>query len=105
MRRIGRARIPVAALAALLLAVPAAAAEVEFSQSVDRTEVGDEDTFRLTIVSSAGGADDIRPGLNDDFEVLSRSTSTQMSFSMGTGQPGMRRTTRYTLILRANKTG
>jgi len=101
MRRIGRALT----VGLVLLSPVALAAEVEFSQSVDRTEVGDQDTFRLTIVASAGGADDIRPGLNDDFEVLSRSTSTQMSFSMGSGSPGMRRTTRYTLVLRANKTG
>jgi hypothetical protein len=107
MTRIGRhSALLVLSFAGIsLLATSALAAEVELSQSVDRTEVGDEDTFRLTITSSAGGADDIRPGVTDDFEILSRSTSTQMSFSMGTGSPGMRKTTRYTLILRANKTG
>ncbi len=42
------------ALGALLLVVAGAAmaAEVEFYQAVDRNEVGTEDMFRLTIVSS-----------------------------------------------------
>src|SRR4051812_519210 len=101
MRRIGSHLL---ALGLVLTATAARAEEVEFSQTVDRTEVGDEDTFNLTVSSSAGNTDNIRTPVTDDFEVLSRSSSTQMSFSMGTGAPGMRRTIRITLVMRANRT-
>ena len=49
MRRTGSGQMALLAVLALLAASPAWA-DIEFYQSVDRTEVGTEDTFRLTVV-------------------------------------------------------
>lgn len=90
-----------------LLLASSALADVEFYQTVDRTKVGTEDTFALTIVvgdAPEGAA--LQFPTPDEFEVLSRSQSTQMSYQMGGGGAGViKRLQRYTLILRANKTG
>src|SRR4051812_33501467 len=79
-------------------------AEVEFYQTVDRNKVGTEDTFRLTIV--VGNApENATPQFpaTADFEVLSRSQSTEMSYQLGGGGTGViRRVQKYTLIMRAN---
>lgn len=102
MRRTGRAT----AFAVVLLAA-AAHAEVEFYQTVDRNKVGTEDTFRLTIVvgDAPDGATVQFPAPND-FEVLSRSQSTQMSYSLGGGGTGViKRVQKYTLVMRANRAG
>ncbi len=100
MARIG------SAVAALFLAVPALA-EVEFYQTVDRDKVGTEDTFRLTIVV-AGAADGaaVQFPASVDLEVLSRSQSTQMSYSIGSAGTGnIKHVQKYTLVMRANRTG
>ncbi len=100
MARIG------SALAVLLLATPAMA-EVEFYQTIDRDKVGTEDTFRLTIV--VAGAPDgatVQFPAPADLEVLSRSQSTQMSYSIGAAGTGnIKHVQKYTLTLRANRTG
>lgn len=104
MTRTGNAR---ALAAATLLAATAAHAEIEFYQTVDRNKVGTEDTFRLTIVvgDAPDGATVQFPAPND-FEVLSRSQSTQMSYSLGAGNAGViKRVQKYTLVLRANRAG
>lgn len=102
MRRTGRA----AALTLGLLAA-VAHAEVEFYQTVDRNKVGTEDTFRLTIVvGDAPDAATVQFPAPNDFEVLSRSQSTQMSYSLGTGGTGViKRVQKYTLVMRANRAG
>lgn len=89
----------------LLVASPALA-EVQFHQSVDRNPVGTEDTFQLT-VEVTDAPDDAQVQLPDapDFEVLSKSQSTQMSIRMGGGRGGIQRIERYTLVMRANRTG
>jgi hypothetical protein len=93
-----------ALLAVALAALPAAA--TEFHQSVDRTEVGTEDTFVLTVViSNAPDGAELRLPRGDDFEVLSRSQSTQMSYSFGSGGGNMERVQKHTLVLRANRPG
>ncbi len=100
MARIG------SALAVLLLATPAMA-EVEFYQTIDRDKVGTEDTFRLTIVV-AGAPDgaNVQFPAPADLEVLSRSQSTQMSYSIGAAGTGnIKHVQKYTLVLRANRTG
>lgn len=95
--------------ALLLLASGAALAAnaVEFHQAVDRTEVGTEDTFRLTIVTGnpPEGAQ-LQLPTSPDFEILSRSQSTEMSMQMG-GPSGtmIKRTLKTVLILRANHAG
>lgn len=102
MGRTGRA----AALALVLLS-GVARAEVEFYQTVDRTRVGTEDTFRLTIVvGDAPDAATVQFPAPNDFEVLSRSQSTQMSYSLGGGGTGViKRVQKYTLVMRANRAG
>jgi hypothetical protein len=95
------------ALVGVLLAGGSALADVEFYQTVDRNKVGTEDTFRLTIVvgDAPEGATVQFPAPND-FEVLQRSQSTQMSYSLGGGGAGViKRVQKYTLIMRANRSG
>jgi hypothetical protein len=96
-----------ALLATCLWAMSAAAADVEFHMSADRTKVGTEDTFRLEIV--VGNAPDgavVQFPAPEDFEVLSRNQSTQMSYSVGPGGVGvMRNLQKYTLVMRANRPG
>src|SRR5258705_9752196 len=102
MRRTGKA----VALFGLLFAARAFA-EVEFYKTVDRNKVGTEDTFRLTIVvgDAPDGATVQFPAPND-FEVLSRSQSTQMSYSLGGNSGGtIKRVQKYTLVMRANRAG
>ncbi|MEW5739566.1 MAG: BatD family protein [Myxococcota bacterium] len=95
------------ALLLLLLAAPALAADVEFHMSADRTRVGTEDTFRVDIV--VGNAPEgavVQFPAPADFEVLSRSQSTQMSYSIGPGGAGvMKNVLKYTLVMRANRPG
>jgi hypothetical protein len=91
---------------ALVVAAPAFA-DVEFHMSADRTKVGTEDTFRVDIV--VGNAPEgavVQFPAPADFEVLSRSQSTQMSYSVGPGGAGvMRNLQKYTLVMRANRAG
>ena len=100
MARIG------SALALLLVAAPAVA-EVEFYQTVDRDKVGTEDTFRLTIVvGDAPQGATVQFPTPTDLEVLSRSDSTQMSYSIGAGGAGViKRIQKYTLVMRATRSG
>lgn len=96
-----------ALLAVLVVALPALAAEPEFRMSVDRTNVGTRDTFRLDIVvgDAPPGAQLVYPQV-DDFEVLSRSQTNEMNFSMGPGGTGaIRNLQKYTLVMRANRAG
>jgi len=94
------------ALVPALLAAPALA-DVEFHMSADRTKVGTEDTFRVDIV--VGNAPEgavVQFPAPADFEVLSRSQSTQMSYSVGPGGAGVvRNLQKYTLVMRANRPG
>lgn len=92
---------------ALVLATPALAGEVEFYMSADRNKVGQEDTFHVEIVVSnaPAGASLVFPA-PQDFEVLGRSESTQMSFSTGRGGAGVITSVRkHTLTMRANRAG
>jgi hypothetical protein len=100
MARIG------SALVVLLLATPALA-EVEFYQTVDRDKLGTDDTFRLTIVvSDAPDGASVQFPAPNDLEVLSRSQSTQMSYSIGSGGSGtIKRVQKYTLVMRATRAG
>lgn len=94
------------ALTLLLVSFPAFA-EVEFSMSADRTEVGTEDAFRVVIVlGNAPAGAVLEFPESKDFEVLSRSQSTQMSYSLGPGgSGGIKNVQRYTLVMRANREG
>jgi hypothetical protein len=96
------------AIAGLLLAAaPSVAAELEFYMTVDRNKVGTEDTFRCEIVvSNAPEGAVVQFPAPNDFEVLSRSESTQMSYSVGAGGMGqIKQVRKYTLILRATRAG
>src|SRR3954466_3345693 len=100
-----------AALVALLASVaplPARAADKpELRQSVDRKEVGTEDTFRLTItITNPPDGSQLRLPATDDFETLTKQQSTEMAYQMmGPGPGSVRRVQKWTLVMRANKVG
>ncbi len=106
MRRTGSGGAALAALALLLAAMPAWAG-VEFYQTVDRTEVGTEDIFQLTVVMvDPPDNAQLQFPAPDDFEVLSSSQSTQRSIELSGGGPPVIQTVRkYVLMMRANRTG
>lgn len=82
-------------------------AEAEISMQADREKVGTEDTFRLEIVvSNAPEGAVLQLPVAEDFEVLGRSQSTQMSYSLGAGGQGsITQVQKHTLTMRANRTG
>jgi hypothetical protein len=97
-----------AALAVLaLLAASPAWAEIEFYQSVDRTEVGTEDTFRLTVVvADAPPSAQVQLPAPKDFEILSSSRSSQRSIQLSGGGPAViQDVTKHILTLRALRAG
>jgi len=104
MKRTGSQLAP--AFALCFFAATRALADVEFYQSVDRDQVGLEDSFHLTIVAS-GAAEDaqIQFPSSSDFEVLSRSQSTQMSYQLGGSGASFNRTQKFVLVMRAKKVG
>jgi hypothetical protein len=106
MRRTGSHGAVLAALALMLAALPAWAS-IEFYQKVDRTEVGTEDVFRLTVVVVDPPSNaEVQFPAPDDFEVLSSSQSTQRSIEMSGGGPPVIRTVRtHVLLMRANQPG
>lgn len=93
----------------MLVALPALAAgpDLEFYMTADREKVGTEDTFRVEIVvANAPEGAVLQFPTPEDFEVLGRSESTQMSFGVGPGGAGViKQMRKHTLTLRANKTG
>lgn len=93
--------------AVLFAAAPSLADTTELTMQADAEKVGTEDTFRLeVVVSNAPGGIAPRLPESGDFEVLGRSQSTQMSYSVGAGGAGvMRQVQKYTLTMRANTTG
>lgn len=95
------------ALVLALLASAPAFAEVEFTMQADRTKVGTEDTFRLEIVvANAPEGAVLQLPAPADFEVLGRSESTQMSYSVGPGGAGViKQVRKHTLTMRANRPG
>src|SRR5260370_11014716 len=83
MKRIGNWKFAPAIFALLGAASTPAWAEIEFYQSVDRNEIGVEDAFRLTLVASDAPEDaQIQFPASPDFQVLSKSQSTQMSLQL-----------------------
>lgn len=107
MRRIGSLRAgPLLLALAMFVALPAAA-ELDFSQSSDREEVGTEDTFRLTVVVVDPPASaELELPETRDFEVLSSSQSTQRSIEMrNNGSPVMQTVRRYVFLMRARRAG
>ena len=95
------------ALVLALLASAPAFAEVEFTMQADRAKVGTEDTFRLEIVvANAPEGAVLQLPAPQDFEVLGRSESTQMSYSVGPGGAGViKQVRKHTLTMRANRPG
>lgn len=95
------------AIAVLLVAGSALGAELEFYMTVDRNKVGTEDTFRCEIVvSNAPEGAVVQFPAPNDFEMLSRSESTQMSYSVGAGgMAQIKQVRKFTLIFRANRAG
>ena len=97
----------IGSLITLLTATAALAGDVQFYMSTDRQKVGTEDTFVLEIV--IGGAPQgavLQFPAPQDFEVLGRAVSDQMSFSSGSGGAGMITTLKkHTLTMRALRSG
>jgi hypothetical protein len=106
MRRTGSGHAALAALALLLVAMPAWAS-IEFYQTADRTEVGTEDVFRLTVVVVDPPENaQVQFPAPQDFEVLSSSESTQSSIQMrGGGPPIIQMVRKHVLLMRANRAG
>ncbi len=107
MRRIGKVRLAGCLSVIALAAASPARAEIELSQSVDRTEVGLDDPFRLTVtISDVPDSAQVQFPSGSDFNVLGKSESSQMSYQLGGGGPAtMKRTHKYTLLMRANRVG
>jgi len=94
--------------AALLVALPSLAAEVELSASTDATEVPLDGVLELRITAtyaSRGGGGEVDVPPFADFDVVSRSRSEQMSFSFGGGCSSMRRTVITSLTLTPRRQG
>ncbi len=94
--------------AALLVALPAFAAEVELSATTDATEVPLDGTLELRITATyastrSGGELQVPPFA--DFDVVSRSQSESMSFSFGSGGSSMRRVVTTSLTLTPRRAG
>ncbi|MCP3144138.1 BatD family protein [Pyxidicoccus xibeiensis] len=108
MRRTGSARGVVLAVLALLATMPAwANDDIDFYQTADRTEVGSDDTFRLTVVVVDPPSDaQVKLPESEDFEVLSSSRGSQRSISLSGGGPAViQDVTRYVLVMRATRAG
>lgn len=107
MRRTGSGLAALAALALLMAALPSWAAGIEFYQTADRTEVGTEDVFQLTVVVvDPPDNAQVQFPAPEDFEVLSSSQSTQRSIEMSGGGPPVIQTVRkHVLMMRANRPG
>jgi hypothetical protein len=106
----GRALAAILLSAALLPAAEASAAEVDFYAVVDREQLGVEDTLTLTVTLSEDahdpGQDDLKLPEAPDFDVLSRTQSSRMEFSMsGTGPPTFRKVREFTVLLSPRRPG
>jgi hypothetical protein len=101
--------IAVGVLATALGAAPArAAGDAEFTASVDREQIGLDDTVSLELtltVSSKGDNADLRLPPFRDFDVVGRSSNEQVSFAFTNGAPSFRRTTQTRLTLAPHHAG
>jgi hypothetical protein len=106
MRRTGNRGAFRAARLFVLLGSSYAFADIAFLQRVEPSEVGLEDTLRLTVIASdAPDFAQIDFPSSPDFEVLSKSQSTELSYQFGSGGSGIRRTQKYVLVIRPNRVG
>jgi hypothetical protein len=81
-------------------------AGTDISQSVDRSEVGLDDTFRLTVtVSDEPDSAQLQFPIGTGFDVLSKSESSQVSYQLGSGGAVVQRTHKYMLLMRPNRVG
>lgn len=108
-RRTGDVR---ALLTALLVLSPLAAAAqadpVEFYATVDRDEVGLDETLTLSVtlaIHEGREPQSLTLPESTDFEVVSSSRNDQMSFAFGGGTPTYRKVRVYTQQLRARREG
>lgn len=104
MAKIGRSGLVTAAVV-LGLAAPALA-EVTVAQSVDRAEVGSDDTFRVTVtVSGLEHEAELALPRSRDLEIVGQSQSTQTSYASGASGVTANRQQQITLIMRATHQG
>lgn len=95
------------ALVVALLAAAPAFAEIEITMRADRAKVGTEDAFHLEIaIANAPEGASLQLPATTDFEILGRSQSTQMSYSLGPGgTSSISQVQKHTLTMRANRVG
>lgn len=107
--RISGFSIAVGVFATALGAAPArAAGDAEFTASVDREQIGLDDTVTLELtmtVSNKGDNADLRLPPFRDFDVVGRSSNEQVSFAFTNGAPSFRRTTQTRLTLSPHHAG
>ncbi len=108
--RCSRTMISHLGVALLLLApVAARAAEVSFEASVDRQELGEDETLTLRIVllsSEQPTQLGLPGGEMRDFDVVSRSQSSQTSFALGgAGGVQLSQTRTFALVLKPRRQG
>ncbi len=98
--------LKLAAVCLFVAATAASAEELAFYQTVDRNEVGLEDTLRLTVVlqNVPRGARLDLPEF-DGFEVISRTPVDQTSIKVDNQGSRIDRVTQWVIVLRAKKTG
>lgn len=104
MARIGSAKG--LALLAVLWAGAALAQDVDFYQTVDRNEVGTEDTLRLTVVI-VNAKSDAKLTLPEftDFEVLSKTPVDSTSIQINGGGTQIQRVRKWVMVLRPTRAG
>ena len=105
-----RLRNAAAALCALALALPALAApvEVELSATADSDSVSLDGTLNVQVTatySSKGDPGELELPPFSDFDVVSRSSSEQVSFAFVNGAPSFRRTIVTSLALTPKRVG
>ncbi|MBX5481629.1 MAG: protein BatD [Myxococcaceae bacterium] len=94
------------AFAAVLAATAAFAEEPDFYQTVDRAEVGTEDTFRLNVVIVNAPEDaTLTPPDLSDFEVLSKTPVDSTSIQIGSGGSQIQRVRKWVFVLRPRRAG
>jgi len=107
--RVGRAAWA-AALALCALLAPGARADddASFTASIDRAEIGLDETVRLDLtltVSSKGDSPDLQIPPFRDFDVVGRSSSQQVAFAFSNGAPSFKQTTVTSLTLTPHRAG
>lgn len=107
MRRTGRpSLLALLGLFALVAAGDVRAEEPDFYQTVDRAEVGTDDTFRLNVVIMNAPPDaTVKLGDLSAFEVLSKTPVDSTSIQLNAGGSQIQRVRKWVIVLRPRRAG